>query len=134
MGDLNQDAGAVACFRIASASSAVRKADQDLDSLLDDFAALLTANAGDKSHPACIMLVGRVVQPLGGGQTARDPSRLRHDLLYSTTYWAWCALVQPYARPLRSSSDKSPSSLVHLGLAESTIRNFDSSDEDFRSK
>jgi hypothetical protein len=45
----------------------VRQADQNLDSLPDDVVAPMTANAGDKTHPASIVLVGWVVQPLGRG-------------------------------------------------------------------
>ncbi len=54
-------------FRIATASPAVRQADQDLDPLPDDVMALVTTNAGDKTHPASVVLVGWVVQPLGRG-------------------------------------------------------------------
>jgi hypothetical protein len=39
----------------------VRQADQDLNPLPDDVVALKTANAGDKTHPASIVLVGWVV-------------------------------------------------------------------------
>jgi hypothetical protein len=64
---LNEDAGAIARFRIATAGPAVRQADQNLDPLPNDVVALMTANAGDKTHPAGVVLVGRIVQPLGRG-------------------------------------------------------------------
>lgn len=61
MGDLDEDAGAITGFRIASAGAAVGKVDQYLNALEDDVMALLTANAGDKANPTSIMLVSRVV-------------------------------------------------------------------------
>ena len=41
-------------------------------SLLDNFVTLVTGNAGNKTHAAGVVLVSRVVQPLGRGQTMRD--------------------------------------------------------------
>ena len=65
--NLNQNTGAVTGFRIAAAGTAVGQVDQYLNALEDDVVALLTANAGDKADPASVMLVSRVVQPLGRG-------------------------------------------------------------------
>ena len=62
--DLNQDAGAIAGFRIAAAGSAVRQVDQYLNSLSNDFVAFMTADAGHKAHAARVMLMARIVQPL----------------------------------------------------------------------
>jgi hypothetical protein len=47
----------------------VGEVDEDLDALLDDLVTLLASNAGDESDAARIMLVSRVVQPLGRGKT-----------------------------------------------------------------
>ena len=41
MRNLDQDAGAIAGFRIAAASAAVRQVDQDLQTLLDDVVRLV---------------------------------------------------------------------------------------------
>src|SRR5258706_13737477 len=125
--NLDQDPGAVAGFRVAAASAAVRKADQDLNALLDDVVALVAADARTKAHSARVVLVSGVVQPLGGGQSVRDGRGPLHDSLAATPYPAQCAVVLCYARPLRSSSEAgSPSSLVQPGDLESTIQNFDS--------
>src|SRR5437899_960055 len=67
--NLNQDAGAVASFGIAAAGAAMREIYQDLDSLLDDLMALLTANAGYKTHSASVVLVRRVIETLRRRQT-----------------------------------------------------------------
>src|SRR5882724_11529671 len=94
--DLNEDAGAIARFRIATAGAAVRQADQDLDSLPDYVTALMTANAGDKTHPAGVVLVGRMVQPLGRRKTARSGGGPWHLLVFSTTYSAKRAASSSY--------------------------------------
>src|SRR5690348_4554682 len=67
--DLNQDSGAVAGFGIASASSAVRKIQQDLNSLTDDVVTFTAANAGYKPDSARIMLVRGVIETLGRWKT-----------------------------------------------------------------
>jgi hypothetical protein len=63
--DLNQNASAVAGFRIAAASAAVREIDEDLNSLLDDVVAFFAANASDKSNAASVVFVRRVIKSLG---------------------------------------------------------------------
>ncbi len=68
--DLNQDAGAVAGFRIAAAGAAVRQIDQDLDALADDFVRFLPIEIDHKTHPAGVVFVAGIVKPLrrpGGG-------------------------------------------------------------------
>jgi hypothetical protein len=67
MRDLNQDTGAVAGFRVATASAAMRQANEDLDSLLDNFMAFVAADARNKAHPARVVLACGIVQPLGRG-------------------------------------------------------------------
>ena len=69
--NLNEDAGAVASFGIASAGAAVGEVDQYLDSLADDVVALLAANVGDKSNATGIVLVRRIVQTLRWRQAIR---------------------------------------------------------------
>jgi hypothetical protein len=67
--NLNQDAGAVTGLWIAAACAAVREIHQDLNSLLDNLMALLTPNAGNKTHSASVVLVRRVVKTLSRRQT-----------------------------------------------------------------
>jgi len=62
--NLNQNARAIACLRIASASATVGQINQDLHALHDNVMRLASFNAGDKSDTACIMLVQRVIQSL----------------------------------------------------------------------
>ena len=59
--DLDQDAGAVAGFRIAAAGAAVGQVDQDLDALDDDVVRLLTLDVGDEADSAGIVLMPGVV-------------------------------------------------------------------------
>ena len=66
MRDLNQDAGAVASFRIASACATVRQVYEDLNSLLDDLVAFFSTNARDKADSAGIVLVRRIIETLSG--------------------------------------------------------------------
>jgi hypothetical protein len=67
--NLNQDAGAVTSFGIAAAGAAMGEIYQDLDSLLDDLMALLTANAGYKTHSASVVLIRGIVETLRRRQT-----------------------------------------------------------------
>ena len=65
--DLDQEAGAVAGFRIAAAGAAMRQVDQDLNALDDDVVRFLALDVGDKANAAGIVLVARVVEALGWG-------------------------------------------------------------------
>ena len=64
MRNLNQDAGAIAGFRIAAAGAAVGQVDQDLDALADDVVGLLAIDAGDKADAAGVVLMLRIVKSL----------------------------------------------------------------------
>ena len=66
--NLDQDAGAIAGFRIAAAGAAMGQIQQDLNSLANDVVTLVAADAGDKPDAAGIVLVRRVVETLGGRQ------------------------------------------------------------------
>src|SRR6267378_294719 len=103
MWDLDQNPGAVTSLRIAAASSAVREANQDLDALLDNFVALMAADARNKAHPACIVLACGIVQPLGRGQSVRDGGGPYHGLLLATRRSKKYAVL--CYKPLRSSSE-----------------------------
>jgi hypothetical protein len=65
--NLDEDAGAVAGFRVAAAGSAVRQIDQKLDSLDDDVVRLLTLDVGDEADAAGVALAGGVVKTLRRG-------------------------------------------------------------------
>ena len=64
--NLDQDAGAVAGFRIAAAGSAMRQVDQNLDALDDDFVRFLTLDVGNEADSAGIVLMARIVKSLRG--------------------------------------------------------------------
>ena len=64
--NLNQDAGAVAGFRIAAAGAAMRQVDQDLNALDDDVVRFLTLDVGNEADAAGIVLVARIVETLRG--------------------------------------------------------------------
>ena len=67
--DLDQDAGAVAGFRIAAAGAAMRQVDEDLNALLDDVVAFVAADVGDEADAAGIVLMRRIVKPLRRRET-----------------------------------------------------------------
>ncbi len=69
--NLEENAGAIPGFGIASAVAAVRQVEQHLDSLSDDVVTFAPTNVGDKPDPAGVMLVRRMVQALGGWWTTR---------------------------------------------------------------
>ena len=57
VGNLDQNAGAIAGFRIAAAGAAMRQVEQNLNSLADDVVTFLAADAGDEADPAGVVLV-----------------------------------------------------------------------------
>ena len=69
--NLNQDAGAVACLRIAAASAAMRQIDQNLDALEDDVVRFPPVDIGDKADAAAIVLMLRVIETLRGRQAQK---------------------------------------------------------------
>ena len=78
MWDLEQNAGAIAGFGIASAGAAVRQIEQHLDSLFYNFVAFVAANVGHESDSAGVVLLRRMVQPLGGWRAIRFLPTRRH--------------------------------------------------------
>jgi hypothetical protein len=68
VGNLDQDASAIAGFRIASTGAAMGKVEKDLNPLADDVVTLLAIDAGDEPDTAGIMLVRGVVETLCGRQ------------------------------------------------------------------
>jgi hypothetical protein len=65
MRDLNENAGAVARFGIASACAAVRQINKDFDPFADNVVRAFAIEIDDKSHPARIVFILRVIKPLG---------------------------------------------------------------------
>ena len=66
MRNLDQNASAIARFRIASTRTAMRQIDQDLNAFQNNFVASLSANAGHKPNSARIMFVAWMVKALCG--------------------------------------------------------------------
>ena|SRR5438132_2614373 len=69
MRDLDQQSCPVAGFRITTAGATMRQVNQNLNALLNDLVALLTANAGDKADAASVVLVRRIIKTLRRRQT-----------------------------------------------------------------
>ena len=67
--NLDQDAGAVAGFRIAAAGAAMRQVDQDLQSLEDDVVRLLALDVDHETDAAGVVLVAGVVETLLRGES-----------------------------------------------------------------
>jgi len=76
--DLEENAGAIAGFGIASARPPVRQVEQHLDSLAYDIVTFVAANVGYESNPAGVVLLRRMVQTLGGRRTIRFFEARRH--------------------------------------------------------
>ncbi len=64
VGNLDQDAGAVAHQRVRADRAPVVEVLQDLQALLDDGVALVALDVGDEADAAGVVLVGWVVQDL----------------------------------------------------------------------
>ncbi len=61
MRDLNGDARAIACFRIAATGAAVGQINENLNPLAYDVVRFLALNVHNKANAASIALIGRVV-------------------------------------------------------------------------
>ncbi len=64
IGDLDQDAGAVAHQRVGAHRAAMVEVHQDAQTRLDDLMGLAALDVGHEAHAARVMLVARVVQAL----------------------------------------------------------------------
>ena len=67
VGDLHQDARPVAGPGVGAHGPAVGQADQQLEALLDDTPALDVLDVADEPDATGVVLIGRVVQPVGFG-------------------------------------------------------------------
>ena len=64
VGNLNQDAGAVARLRVATRRATVREVDEYLKALANDLVALFAADIGDQAHAAGIVLIAWMIEAL----------------------------------------------------------------------
>ena len=69
MGNLNEHAGAIAGFRVAATSAAMRQIEQNLNALADDVVTFMAADAGHEPDSAGVVLVRRMVETLRRRQT-----------------------------------------------------------------
>ena len=67
--ELEEDAGAVTGFGIATAGAAMGEVDQNLDALAHDLVGAHALDAGDEADAAGIVLVARIVKSLRRRQT-----------------------------------------------------------------
>ena len=74
--NLDEYASAIAGFRIAAASAAMRKILENLQAFEDDVVRGCTFDVHDKADAASIMLIGGVIEALGWGSS----------MLFSTEY------------------------------------------------
>src|SRR5581483_450593 len=81
VGNLNQDARAVARLRIAAAGASMRQILQNFDTLQHDFVRSITVDIYDKADSAGIMFVGRVVQTSCRGELIGVSGRIHFSLL-----------------------------------------------------
>ena len=70
MRNLDENAGAVAGFRVATAGSAVGQVDEDLDTFDDDVVRFVALDVGDEADPTGIVLMMRVIETLSGWQSS----------------------------------------------------------------
>ena len=81
---LHQDAGAVAGVDLASARAAMQQVDEQLQRLADDAVGLLALDVNDEADAAGVVLVPRIVQPLGRDRLVTGMrGRMLHSFLWS---------------------------------------------------
>ena len=71
MGNLDQNAGAIAGLRIAAAGASVRQIDQNLNALEDDVVRFVPGNIGHKTDAAGIVLLPWVIEALSRRQAEK---------------------------------------------------------------
>ena len=90
VGHLNEDAGAVAGVRLAPARPAVEEVLQHRQRLIDDPVGFVACDVHHKTHPATIVLVVGVVQPL---------PRRKIRMCHPPTPLPFPSTTRPIARP-----------------------------------
>ena len=78
VGNLNQDAGAVAHQGVGAHRAAMVEIDQKLEPLADNAVGFLAFDVGDKAHAARVMLMPRIVKSLFWRQTHRQTSEFSY--------------------------------------------------------
>ena len=79
VGNLDQDAGAVALQRIGAGRAAMRQVLEDLQALRDDRVRLLALDVGDEAEAAGVVLVRRIVKSLLRRRLVTFAGSLVHD-------------------------------------------------------
>jgi hypothetical protein len=105
VGYLDEDAGAIASFGIATRGATMGEVDEDLEAFANDFVALLTANAGHKSHAASIVLMLGAIESLGlrNATAAIRSFRSLHGNLLNELFALQCVnLIRKDTIPLAS--------------------------------
>ena len=64
VGNLNEDAGAVAGLRVAARGAAMGEVDEHLEALADDFVALFAPDVRDQPHAAGVVLIPWMIKAL----------------------------------------------------------------------
>ena len=77
VGDLDEDAGAVAGVDLGARGAPVVEVAERVERVVDDLAALLALDVGDERHAARVVLEARVVEPEGLGCRAEGQARRR---------------------------------------------------------
>src|SRR5258706_777444 len=77
MRDLNENACAVARFRIAPAGATVRQIDEDLDPFLHDLVRFLAIKIHHEAHAAGVVLLTGMIQSLWSGRVTHGSEYLR---------------------------------------------------------
>src|SRR5216683_4133497 len=138
--DLEENARAIAGFRIASAGPAMRQVEQHLDSLAYDVVTFVAADAGHESDPAGVVLLRRMVQTLSGRrairffQTCRHGHRLRRTPpLPVRLFLSWDFARKGCGGARTPAQEHTPvGSYLLPGEPQSTIQNLDTKDANFR--
>ena len=79
IGNLNQDAGAIAHQRIGAHRAAMVEIDQKLQAQPDDLMGLGALDVGDKANAASVMLVARVIKTLFRRQTHQNQTPTTYE-------------------------------------------------------
>ena len=106
VGNLNQDARAVARLRIAARRAAMGEVDEDLKALADDVVAFFAANAGDQAHAAGVVLIAWMIETL----RVRDAATMIRCI-------AWHLLDETFVQRAVSCSTG-----IHKAIGDSHVR------------
>ena len=106
--DLGQDAATVAERGIGPDRAAMVEIDQDLQALFEDVVRLAVLHVGDEADAAGIVLLGGIVEALGGrGQRVRTDTDLLRSPLSPSVAWV-LAFISPLPAQSRSGATVVP--------------------------